>query len=114
MRLKYKLEPWTYETTKAIQTIQQKIQNLTTLSLPKLDLPFILETDASNVIWAAILQKHVHREEACMYSFSCFKELELKYPSSYKEILAVKNDIKLFMLLLKPVHFIVHTDLKHM
>jgi hypothetical protein len=49
-----------------------------------------------------------------MYASGCFKELELKYPSSHKEMLASKNGIKRLWLFLKPVHFTVRTDLKHM
>jgi hypothetical protein len=53
-------------------------------------------------------------EEVCIYTSGCFSDTESRYPSSHKEILAVKNGIKKFRLFLKPVHFIVRTDLKHM
>ena len=37
---------------------------------------------------------------------------ELNYPSSHKEILAVKKNVQHFILFLKPVKFIIRTDLK--
>jgi hypothetical protein len=78
-------------------------------------LQLILETDASNDTWAAVLmQKNGPKlEDVCIYTFGCFSDTESRYPSSHKEILAVKNGIKKFRLFLKPVHFIVRTDLKH-
>jgi len=106
--------PWNENMTKAVQIIKQKIQNLPKLHLPYMDYPFILETDASYEVWENILLKTHSNREQCMYVFGCFKDPKLKYPSSHKEILTVKNRIKRFKLFLKPVHFIVRMDLKHM
>jgi hypothetical protein len=102
--------------TQVVQIIKQKIQNLRKLYLPDMTLHLILETDASNDTWAAVLlQKNGPKlEEVCIYTSGCFSDTESRYPSSHKEILAVKNGIKKFRLFLKPVHFIVRTDLKHM
>jgi hypothetical protein len=106
--------PWNENMTKSVQIIKQKIQNLPKLHLPYMDYPFILETDASYEVWENILLKTHSNREQCMYVFGCFKDPKLKYPSSHKEILTVKNRIKRFKLFLKPVHFIVRMDLKHM
>jgi hypothetical protein len=111
-----KVIPWNYKMTQAVQIIKQKIQNLPKLYLPDMTLQLILETDASNDTWAAVLlQKNGPKlEEVCIYTSGCFSDTESRYPSSHKEILAVKNGIKKFRLFLKPVHFVVRTDLKHM
>ena len=81
-----------------------------------MSMKLILETDASEETWAGLLmQKNGPKlEEVCMYTSGCFSDTESRYPSSHKEILAVKNGIKKYRLFLKPVHFIVRTDLKHM
>lgn len=102
--------------TQAVQIIKQKIQNLPKLHLPDLSMKLILETDAPHDTWAAVLlQKNGPKlEEVCMYTYGCFSEPESRYPSSHKEILAEKNGIKKYRMFLKPVHFIVRTDLKHM
>jgi hypothetical protein len=49
-----------------------------------------------------------------MYTSGCFNNTEVKYPSSHKEILAVKSGIKKYRMFLKPAHFVVRIDLKHM
>jgi hypothetical protein len=102
--------------TKVVQIIKQKIQDLPKLHLPDVSLPLIIETDASNETWATVLlqKSSARQEEVCIYASGCFSDTESKYPSSHKEILAVKNGIKKFRLFLKPVHFTVRTDLKHM
>jgi hypothetical protein len=83
--------PWNYKMTQAVQIIKQKIQNLPRLHLPDCSLKLILETDASQETWAAVLlQKNGPKlEEVCMYTSGCFNDTECKYPSSHKEILAV-------------------------
>jgi hypothetical protein len=111
-----KATPWNTHMTKAVQIIKQKIQNLPRLHLPDNSFKLILETDASHETWAAVLlQKNGPKlEEVCMYTSGCFNDTEIKYPSSHKEILAVKLGIKKYRMFLKPVCFIVRTDLKHM
>jgi hypothetical protein len=108
--------PWNHKMTQAVQIIKQKVQNLPSLHLPDMSMKLILETDASEETWAGVLmQKNGPKlEEVCMYTSGCFSDTESRYPSSHKEILAVKNGIKKYRLFLKPVHFIVRTDLKHM
>ena len=50
----------------------------------------------------------------CGYGSYSFKAAELNNPSSHKEILAVKKTIHHFILFLKPVKFVIRTDLKIM
>ena len=75
----------------------------------------VIETDASNKAWGGILiEKHGDQEEICGYASGAFKNVEINYPSSHKEILAVKKTVNHFKLYLKPVKFIIRTDLKIM
>lgn len=101
--------------TTAVRNIKSKIRELPKLRLPDTNLPFILETDASDHTWAAaLLQKHGRKELVCAYASGTFDDTEIKYPSSHKEILAIKRRIQRFKLFLKSVRFLVRTDLKHM
>ena len=50
----------------------------------------------------------------CGYGSGSFKAVELNYPSSHKEILAVEKTVQHFILFLKPVKFVIRTDLKIM
>ena len=54
------------------------------------------------------------KEHVCGYGSGSFKAAELNYPSSHKEILAVKKTVQHFILFLKPVRFVIRTDLKIM
>lgn len=86
---------WTEEMTNAVRSIKSKITYSPKLKLPKSNLQFILETDASDHTWAAVLlQKHGRKELVFAYSSATFDDIERKYPSSHKEILAVKRGIK--------------------
>ena len=83
------------------------------MKLPPLSLPtgngqLVIETDASSTTWGGVLLEVIDgRENICGYGSGAFKGAELKYPSSHKEILAVKKTVKHFRLFLKPVKFII-------
>ena len=49
-----------------------------------------------------------------MCALGTYKDVELKYPSSHKEIMDMKNNISKFRLVLKPIHFAIRTCLNHM
>jgi hypothetical protein len=101
--------------TIVFKRIKEEIQNLPPLQLPNMNLPFILETDASNDFWETILlQKHSNKDEICAYASGTFNPSESKYPSSHKDILVVKKGIKWFSLFLKSVKFTVKIYIKHM
>ena len=75
----------------------------------------IIETDASSHTWGGVLIEVINgKEQVCGYGSGSFKAAELNYPSSHKEILAVKKTVQHFILFLKPVRFIIRTDLKIM
>ena len=90
------------------------------MKLPALTLPtgkgnLIIETDAFAHTWGGVLLEAIDQtEHICGYGSGSFKKAELNYPSSHKEILAVKKTVQHFILFLKPVKFIIRTDLKIM
>ena len=53
-------------------------------------------------------------ENVCGYGSGSFKAADLNYPSSHKEILAIKKTVQHFILFLKHVKFVNRTDLKIM
>ena len=101
--------------TDAVRQIKLKVMKLPPVSLPTENGQLIIETDASSSTWGGVLLEAINdREHICGYRSGTFKGAELKYPSSHKEILAVKKTVKHFKLFLKPVKFIIRTDLKIM
>ena len=54
------------------------------------------------------------KENVCGYGSGSFKAIDLNYPSSHKEILAVKKIVQHFILFFKHVKFVIRTDLKIM
>ena len=59
--------------TEEVKRIKIKIQDLPPLQLPNKDLPYILETNVSNDLWATILlHKHSKKDEVCAYASGTF------------------------------------------
>ena len=101
--------------TEAVQRIKTKVLSLPALTLPTGQGSLIIETDASSTSWGGVLIEKVDNlEEVCAYASGSFRGAELNYPSSHKEILAVKKVVQHFRLYLKPVKFVIRTDLKIM
>ena len=96
-----------------MQQIKIKVLELPPLSLPTGTGKLIIETDASSQTRGGVLLESVDgKEHICGYGSGSFKAAELNYPSSHKEILAVKKTVNHFILFLKPVRFTIRTDLK--
>ena len=75
----------------------------------------IIETDASSSTWGGVLLEAINgKENICGFGSGSFKAAELNYPSSHKEILAVKKTVQHFILFLKPVRFTIRINLKIM
>jgi len=81
-------------------------KNLPVLNLPNEEDDLILETDASNEHWSAVL-KIKEGEKLCKYCSGSFNEAECNYPTMKKEILAVIRGIKKFLIFLPPKSFLV-------
>ena len=101
--------------TLAVQQIKAKVLDLPPLSFPQGLGQLIIETDASSHTWGGVLLEALDKKEhVCGYGSGSFKAAELNYPSNHKKILAVKKTVQHFILFLKPVRFIIRTDLKIM
>jgi len=106
---------WEDSDTEDLKRIKEYIQlNAKPLPLPKEDDEFIIETDASDLNWGAVLRIKTpdKKNPVCRYQSGTFKKSEINYDINEKEVLAVKRAIEKFesWILQKP--FEVHTDNK--
>ena len=92
------------------------------LKLPELKPPgngsLILQTDASNHFWAAILfekvpvegSENIFEENLCAYASGEFLPHQKNYFIAEKETLAIFNGIQKFEVYLAPAKFLIRTD----
>ncbi|KAL4378433.1 hypothetical protein GQ457_02G038020 [Hibiscus cannabinus] len=72
----------------------------------------ILQTDASDKYWGAILfEEKEQKRHLCGYKSGRFSDAEIHYHSTFKEILAVKKAISKFEFHLIGHHFLVEMDM---
>ncbi|KAF8020714.1 hypothetical protein BT93_G1216 [Corymbia citriodora subsp. variegata] len=102
---------WGPKQTQAISQLKQLLQNLPLLKIPSTG-KRILQTDASDKYWAAILFEEIDgTRHICAYKSGRFSQAEIHYHSTFKEILAVKYGIKKFEFHLIGHHFLVEMDM---
>ncbi|KAK0590074.1 hypothetical protein LWI29_022372 [Acer saccharum] len=82
---------------------------------PALTIPssgqLILQTDASDNFWGAVLIEELNDQKRCCgHASGKFKDSQQHYHTIYKEILAVKNGIQKFDFHLRTRNFIVEMD----
>ena len=114
LRLMLRKNPpsWSPAQTHAIQKIKQLIPSLPPLQIPS-DGIRILQTDASDTYWGAILLEQKDGQiRVCAYKGGRFSDPQLHYHSTLKEIIAVKKGIEKFQFHLIGHHFIVQSDMK--
>ena len=102
---------WTSNDTRIVQNFKKMCKNLPVLNLPNEENDLILETDASNEHWSAVL-KIKEGEKLCKYCSGSFNKAECNYPTMEKEILAVIRGIEKFLIFLAPKPFLIRTDCK--
>ncbi|KAH9769835.1 hypothetical protein KPL71_012160 [Citrus sinensis] len=108
--LKKKPPEWNTDHTFAVTTLKQIEQNPPHLKLIT-DGKRILQTDASDDSWGAILLEELHgKEHFIAYASGHFSDTQKHYHSVFKEILAVKNGIKKFEYHLIGHHFLIRMD----
>ncbi|KAH9792680.1 hypothetical protein KPL71_004228 [Citrus sinensis] len=108
--LKKKPPEWNADHTIAVTTLKQIAQNPPPLKLIT-DGKRILQTDASDESWGAILLEEINRKEHFIaYASGHFSDTQKHYYSVFKEILAVKNGIKKFEYHLIGHHFLIRMD----
>ncbi|KAH9780505.1 hypothetical protein KPL71_008105 [Citrus sinensis] len=105
--LKKKPPEWNADHTFAVTTLKQIAQNPPPLKLIT-DGKRILQTDASDESWGAILLEEINgKENFIAYASGHFSDTQKHYHSVFKEILAVKNGIKKFEYHLIGHHFLI-------
>ncbi|KAH9801849.1 hypothetical protein KPL71_001179 [Citrus sinensis] len=105
--LKKKPPEWNADHTNAVTTLKQIAQNPPPLKLIT-DGKRILQTDASDDSWGAILLEDINRKEHFIaYASGQFSDTQKHYHIVFKEIRAVKNGIKKFEYHLIGHHFLI-------
>ncbi|KAL0283737.1 UNVERIFIED_CONTAM: polyprotein [Sesamum radiatum] len=108
--LKKEPPPWGQVQTMALQKLKQVCQQPLPLKIPGTG-HRILQTDASNEFWGAILiEEENGRKHFCGHASGQFKDSEKHYHAVYKEILAIKYGIKKFEFHLIGHHFTIMMD----
>ena len=94
--LKKQLPPWGPEQTSAIKQLKKISQSPPPLKIPTTG-QRILQIDASDEYWSAILLENSGEKESYYaHASGQFKDAEKNYHVIYKEILAIKYGIKKF------------------
>ena len=100
------------EQDEEVQKIKEITKEVKALHIPS-DGKKILQTDASNKYWSAVLfEVEDGQWKICRYASGQFKDAEQHYHSTFKEILAVKNGIKKFNFFLIHTEFLIEMDMK--
>ncbi|KAH9671198.1 hypothetical protein KPL70_017265 [Citrus sinensis] len=108
--LKKKPPEWNADHTTAVTTLKQIAQNPPPLKLIT-NGKHILQTDASDESWGAILLEEINgKEHFIAYASGQFSNTQKHYHSVFKEILAGKNGIKKFEYHLIGHHFLIRMD----
>ena len=102
---------WSSQDTKIVKDLKILCKKLPVLTLPTNDDDLVLETDASNEHWSAVL-KIKNGEKLCRYSSGSFNKAECNYPTMQKEILAVIRGLEKFLIFLAPKQYLVRADCK--
>lgn len=77
---------WKKALTQAVQHLKSITQTLPKLQMPIEGEPLILEIDASELYWGAVLKKQKDNQEyICRYTSGTFTDTESRYHSNEKE-----------------------------
>jgi hypothetical protein len=111
-RLKKDPSPWTEAHTQAVRNIKAKAKNLPILHISDDELPKIVETDASNIGWGAVLKQVRDKGKKKLFNLPLVygKAAEKNYSALEKEIKAALNAIQKFEIYLIYKRFLLRTD----
>jgi len=93
------------------KTSKKMRKNLFVLNLPNERNDLVLQTDASNEHWSAVL-KIKEGKKLYKYCSGSSNQAECNYPTMKKEILIVIRKIKKFLIFLAPKPFLIRTNCK--
>lgn len=104
---------WTTEAEQALDQLKSVLTSSPVLANPRYDLPFIIETDASQLaVGAALLQDHPEGKRIIAYYSKKLSSTQRKYAATEKECLAVLLAIENFRHYIEGSSFKVITDAK--
>jgi len=102
---------WTPDHQSAFDTLKKKLIEAPVLKLPDWNLPFVLDTDASEVALGGVLYQDLPTGKGIIgYHSRVFSTAECNYNISEKEALGVVDSVVKFRPYLYGVPFVIHTD----
>ena len=102
---------WHTEQQSAYEEIKLCLSNAPVLACPDFEIPFVLQTDASNTGLGAVLTQTVRDEEHVIsYASRTLSEAKIKYSTTEKECLAIVWAIQKYRPYLEGYKFTVVTD----
>ena len=99
---------WSENHTMIVKRLKDICSNLPTLRLPNENDNLILQTDALDKYWAAILKTDLG--EICRYTSGTFNNNQINYDINEKELLEIIKGINKFEIFLLPKPFIIETN----
>jgi hypothetical protein len=102
---------WTFECQNGFDSLRTSLTDLTTVYLPDLNMPFIIQCDASEVgLGAVLIQEKEGVRYPLWFASRSFRPAETRYSVSEKECLAVLWAIEKFRGFVEYSRFVVETD----
>ena len=102
---------WTPDCAGALQEIQDILSRKPVLLLPRLDLPFVLQTDASSTgLGAVLLQEFEDSLHPVCFASRKLLDREKRYSTIERECLAIVWAVHKFVRFLWGVRFVLQTD----
>ena len=102
---------WTLDCACALQEIQDILSRKPVLLLPRLDLPFVLQTDASSTgLGAVLLQEFEDSLHPVCFASHKLLDREKRYSTIERECLAIVWAVHKFVRFLWGVRFVLQTD----
>ena len=102
---------WTPDCASALQEIQDMLSCKPVLLLPRLDLPFVLQTDASSTgLGAVLLQEFEDSLHPVCFASLKLLDREKRYSTIERECLAIVWAVHKFVRFLWRVRFVLQTD----
>lgn len=102
---------WTEEAEKALDTLKTALVSAPVLANPDFRLPFIIETDSSDLAIGAVLVQMQHGERKTIAYFSKkLSSTQKRYSATERECLAVLLSIDHFKHFVEGSQFVVQTD----
>ena len=107
---------WTDKHQKAFEMLKQRLVSAPIMAYPNQEGKFILDTDASDYGYGAVLsqvqkdERGVNQERVIAYASKKFNERQQNYCARKRELLAILEFVEHFDVYLRGVSFLIRTD----